>query len=593
MSLSESQSPGVARQLLINRLRRFKTTIVKESRIVLETCLADPNITVEKFRLLMILSGAPAGVLFYRDMSNNIAVPLVDKESLKQALFKKTSTVDRSFHDKISARNSSRISKEKGKGGDNILVGAIKPFFDNWFNPDRVPDLIRKLNKLQKNPDGDPESIKRVQEEIDNLQAEKVRKTEAHGENTFKLLQCMTVFLIIDVLIGNVTQSITGKRIQVLTIIKDLLFLPFDSQDADEDDEEEDTEVPVPDALRPGWVKRTEPNTNKVYFYNKSKNIRDNRCPIIDDELPPNWEAWLHLKTGRITYQNVNTGKKKSKRQIMREKPLRQGWTEEIHKKRVVYINRTHKLKTRDRPIDMPELPSMVKAWQNYKNGKIVFVNEKTRKIYKSKADMWLSTGAAKKLVSADEDMQIIQTMKNSILSPAAVLAARLAVLYGLVKVSPMLNRFWNNKRLADVLNGEPSVDSDIPADSSNKPYKGVLQDTDPELHQLFVEYDDLNTLRFHLLALRKPREAFYQYNILPYHFIRTNGQIRTSVNEIARAIAYHWKWSNIVGVLRMKTTGLFNYFAKSVKFRNSTRKRQSGGQRVNHKSVKRTMPKR
>ena len=69
---------------------------------------------------------------------------------------------------------------------------------------------------------------------------------------------------------------------------------------------------------------------------------------------------------------------------------------------------------------------------------------------------------------------------------------------------------------------------------------------------------DDVGMLRDRLLRMRKAREAFHQRRLLPYHLIRTNGEVRESPNEIARAIVHHWQWGNLLGIVTTRTRTAF-----------------------------------
>lgn len=121
----------------------------------------------------------------------------------------------------------------------------------------------------------------------------------------------------------------------------------------------------------------------------------------------------------------------------------------------------------------------------------------------------------------------------------------------GLVKY---LSKSMDNRQFAKVLEAPkdtvPSVGKDI-AIPKIRDYQNTLMHIDYDLHTIFLKCNnDVPSLVTSLLRLRKKRAAFYNRHILPYHLIRTNGHLRTSANEIAMAIAHHWQWGNMLGIV-------------------------------------------
>jgi hypothetical protein len=122
--------------------------------------------------------------------------------------------------------------------------------------------------------------------------------------------------------------------------------------------------------------------------------------------------------------------------------------------------------------------------------------------------------------------------------------------------------KFIDNRAFAKVLEapeGTPvavAKDLRVPTQTA---YQDTLAHMDYDLHLKFLECgDDVGMLRDRLLRMRKAREAFHQRRLLPYHLIRTNGEVRESPNEIARAIAHHWQWGNLLGIVTTRTRTAF-----------------------------------
>lgn len=127
------------------------------------------------------------------------------------------------------------------------------------------------------------------------------------------------------------------------------------------------------------------------------------------------------------------------------------------------------------------------------------------------------------------------------------------------------------NKQLAQLLLGL----ADAPADRVHlTSYAGesyadtgeCLRRVDPALHEVFVKYDApdaahaLTKVYYHVVrAQHKRQQAVFVSDraVLNAHLIRTDGTFRDSLGEIARAIAYHWKASNLlsIGWTRAKRT--------------------------------------
>ena len=69
------------------------------------------------------------------------------------------------------------------------------------------------------------------------------------------------------------------------------------------------------------------------------------------------------------------------------------------------------------------------------------------------------------------------------------------------------------------------------------------LQPIDRRLHDIFVEHTTVNGLRKVLLNL--PKDAHMARELHWHHLIRTNGEVRNSCGEIARAMAHYRQWKD------------------------------------------------
>ena len=151
------------------------------------------------------------------------------------------------------------------------------------------------------------------------------------------------------------------------------------------------------------------------------------------------------------------------------------------------------------------------------------------------------------------------------------------------------------NKQLAQLLLGL----ADAPADRVHlTSYAGescadtgeCLRRVDPALHEVFVKYDApdaahaLAKVYYHVVRVQhKRQQAVFVSDraVLNAHLIRTDGTFRDSLGEIARAIAYHWKASNLlsIGWTRVKRSLRLGRKRKTVRRRSgseeaSTRKK-------------------
>ena len=97
----------------------------------------------------------------------------------------------------------------------------------------------------------------------------------------------------------------------------------------------------------------------------------------------------------------------------------------------------------------------------------------------------------------------------------------------------------------------------------------------DDSLHQLCLKYKTINDLRRHLLLRRAP--IFYnQRRILNEHLVRTNGEIRKSVAEIAYALAYDWNEENIFDIIVSRSAAVVSKLMRGIQSMIYSRKRSA-----------------
>jgi hypothetical protein len=100
----------------------------------------------------------------------------------------------------------------------------------------------------------------------------------------------------------------------------------------------------------------------------------------------------------------------------------------------------------------------------------------------------------------------------------------------------------------------------------------------DDSLHQLCLKYKTINDLRRHLLLRRTP--IFYnQRRILNEHLVRTNGEIRKSIAEIAYALAYDWNEENIFDIIVSRSAAVVSKLMRGIHSMIYSRKRSASSQ--------------
>lgn len=120
--------------------------------------------------------------------------------------------------------------------------------------------------------------------------------------------------------------------------------------------------------------------------------------------------------------------------------------------------------------------------------------------------------------------------------------------------------RYGKNKQMAALLSSfEPRPDK---VDSDRCTYADtgyVLKHVDPDLHQMFKRYetthsstrDPLDKVFYHVVTtqLRQRRTSLSVHReVMNEHLIRSDGTIRESVGEVARAVKHYAKVTNVVG---------------------------------------------
>ena len=93
----------------------------------------------------------------------------------------------------------------------------------------------------------------------------------------------------------------------------------------------------------------------------------------------------------------------------------------------------------------------------------------------------------------------------------------------------------------------------DIKRDSEPVPYSGQLERVDTALHELFATHSDVDRLRYALLKRFASQSTSRGRRVMPLHILRTDGGVRESAGEIARAIKHHCDKANRVGATRSR----------------------------------------
>jgi hypothetical protein len=358
-----------------------------------------------------------------------------------------------------------------------------------------------------------------------------------------------------------------------------------------------------------------ETTKGKIYFFHKPSKRVDARIPVLSDEVPHNWVEWIVPKTNESEYENLQTNVTlegddayDAVQDDITNGELKRGWTESVDRK-----DRHHwhppaqspykAVSYRDRPLDKPRLEKKygVMAWEHWASKRRGYASGEVRYQFLRDADTDLyfdtlpdverehgrrargegtpssamhATPAATAKPAAPlpksksaENMADVQHEMDQLFTFTNVFALRVGLAAGAGALAlPFALRkyakFIDNRAFAKVLEapeGTPvavAKDLRVPTQTA---YQDTLAHMDYDLHLKFLECgDDVGMLRDRLLRMRKAREAFHQRRLLPYHLIRTNGEVRESPNEIARAIAHHWQWGNLLGIVTTRTRTAF-----------------------------------
>lgn len=570
------------RMRAINRLRRLNMAMSQYSRKIVTQFVDDETISVERFRLLVILAGFPVNALFYHE--DGKAHPCITKEDIAERMNRV---------DGMGEIDGPGEAEKHARGGTTSV--SVLEWLDGTFNTTK-----RGFDALFTDP------YKNLKTELNKKHPEwKIEENVGITLNVLKMLTgIFLVFLVNRILLGGPSKFMyyilfgpsSGKRPNALSH-DDLRTLP----------------------LRPGWEMR-ETTRGHVYFFQKATKRVDRRVPVLSDEVPHNWVEWIIPKTNESEYENTQTGLvlRGSDAYVaiqndMEHGELKRGWTESINTKHehrwLPPVHSPYKAYSyKGRPLEKPHLEQKygVVAWEfwdskrrNFEPGTLQyqFIRDADTDLYfyslqdverecrrRARGETTparrpnLPKGApssrSSRLPKSNENhhMADVQHEIDRLFSFRNMFAFRvgltmLAVGTSAAMVLPFALRkhakYIDNRMFAKVLSVSDKpvmVAPDIPVPTKTA-YQHTLANIDYELHLKFLECgDDLPVLRDRLLRMRKTREAFHQRRLLPYHLIRTDGHIRESPNEIALAIAHHWQWGNLLGVITTRTHSAFRH---------------------------------
>lgn len=567
------------RMRAINRLRRLNMAMSQYSRKIVTQFVDDETISVERFRLLVILAGFPVNALFSHE--DGKAHPCITKEDIAERM----NRVD--GMGEIDGPGEADKHAGGGTTSESVLkwldgaFSTTKSGFKTLFT-EPYTNLRTELN--EKHPEW---------------------KVEENAGITLNVLKMLTgiflVFLVNRILLGGPSK-----------LIYYILFGPSSGKRPDALSHDDLRTLP----LRPGWEMR-ETTRGHVYFFQKATKRVDRRVPVLSDEVPYNWVEWILPKTNESEYENTQTGRvlRGSDAYVaiqndMEHGELKRGWTESINTKNEHrWLPPAHSpYKSHSytgRPLEKPHLEKQygVVAWEfwdskrrNFEPGTLQyqFIRDADTDLYfyslqdverecrrRARGETTparrpyrptATPSSRSPTFSDDRNMADIQHEIDRLFSFRNMFAFRvgltmLAVGTSAAMVLPFALRkrakYIDNRMFATVLSVSDKpvmVAPDIPVPTQTA-YQHTLANIDYELHLKFLECgDDLAVLRDRLLRMRKPREAFHQRSLLPYHLIRTDGHIRESPNEIALAIAHHWQWGNVLGVIMTRTRSAFRH---------------------------------
>lgn len=589
-----------ARMRAINRLRRLNTTMSQYSRHIVAKFVDDEAVSVERFRLLVVLAGFPVNALFAQE--DGKAVPCTTKAEIAERMKRvdgvgEMGGVGGSGGKRVGGMFFTRVPFDKARQIFEDAVDISKDGYTQFFG---VP--YREIRN-------------KIHSDYPNW---KINEKEKTAINVLKIVAGIFLTLLVNRLLFRLPS-------------KTLSFLLFGPSSKRPPALSYDDIRALP--LRPGWEMR-ETTKGKIYFFHKPSKRVDARIPVLSDEVPHNWVEWIVPKTNESEYENLQTNitlegddAYDAVQDDITNGELKRGWTESVDRK-----DRHHwhppaqspykAVSYSDRPLDKPRLEKKygVMTWEHWASKRRGYASGEVRYQFLRDADTDLyfdtlpdverehgrrargegtpssamhatqaptakpaATAPLPKSKSA-ENMADVQHEMDQLFTFTNVFALRVGLAAGAGALAlPFALRkyakFIDNRAFAKVLEapeGTPvavAKDLRVPTQTA---YQDTLVHIDYDLHLKFLECgDDVGRLRDRLLRMRKAREAFHQRRLLPYHLIRTNGEVRESPNEIARAIAHHWQWGNLLGIVTTRTRTAFRRtFGKRPAAATQTKKR-------------------
>ena len=118
------------------------------------------------------------------------------------------------------------------------------------------------------------------------------------------------------------------------------------------------------------------------------------------------------------------------------------------------------------------------------------------------------------------------------------------------------------------------------------EPYDGtMLRRVDYRLHTMFKTHTDINALRKALL--NAPTSVYHGRTLHWHHLVRTDGSIRDSCGEIARALVHYRRWRDLFGTLNEAVKRTFR--RRSVSRNTSTAKKLPRAKSPSQKTVRKS----
>lgn len=660
-------SKAAIRLRAIHRLRSIGTALTSYTKRMVNQFVDDDEVSIERFRLLVILAGFPVNVLFHQQADGQ-TVACETKADIQKRMYSTNGSVEFSMPSDL----------HKMRGGAGGATAAT----------DATTSVKTVLSILQ----GIMPTTEAGTNAMAAMAASMLLNTDffVSGGSFFSFaISAGLLYMKKDAIIEDENilkklkfwekksepDSLQGIYIFTLTtIVINFLFTPAWRRVISIGSSPKPAQLSLAEArripLRKGWELRENKFSKheSFYFYHPRSKQRNTNVPIDNDELPYNWVEWIDPKNvEKKLYKNIFTKEEiKSLDEMENELThgeLKLGWNDAKRNKWVPPpTSPYYKLPTyKERPIENQRLEDLygVMTWEYWdkkrtkhepghlryrfiKDGDAHFntkhysseweviqafhqrkrdteaaniaaeekkeadrkaaeMKEAARKAADMKEAAERHAAAEKKAAEQAKNKDVSKKSKSTddhffedfshlykkIMTPLNVFGLRVmmatiatgAVATGSVKI---LSKFMDNRQFAKVLaapkDAVPSVGKDIAVPKIHE-YQNTLQRIDNDLHTLFVNCNnDVPSLFTSLLRLRKTREAFYHRRILPYHVIRTNGHVRTSANEMALAIAHHWQWGNLLGIIttRIRNLGAMAFSRRKPKSKRLTQRKAS-----------------